>query len=358
MKIKTISRQLLIALLCIFSATSYAELAGKPVILVHGFDSEDLSNPTNSDSVLLRRSEDYFNDFWTSRADRHFYWSSSERVSGKIKNQMRRHFQEIEESGLCQEGCVFVTHSTGDLVLRDAISRLGQWDINPNRVKILTVLDMAGAGGGTELADLALVVSYGTFILPLPVTAAVSLYIGFIPTPNNLGVLHDLRPSNARDIAQQAQAIPRLRFVGTGEGAGDGFLRGLGDGVVPLHSACGASSQQTIYSCASELTNYGVILTNTNAPDIGPSGFLFNHFPVLMGERVDHSQVINADRVGGFYVPVVNNVDINGFDVNFNEAVNVFDFSQGLGVRYLVNSDEKPMSQHVFDTLNQTADVN
>jgi hypothetical protein len=79
-----------------------------------------------------------------------------------------------------------------------------------------------------------------------------------------------------------------------------------------------------------------------------------------MGERVDHSQVLNNDLVGGFYVPVVNNVDasLSGVNIAFEEDIQVFSFSQGLGVRFLVNSDEKSMSQHVFDMLNESGAAN
>ncbi|MFQ3322577.1 MAG: hypothetical protein ACI90U_000389 [Pseudomonadales bacterium] len=39
---------------------------------------------------------------------------------------MQDQFQALAASGIGQAGCVFVTHSTGDLALRYALSKLGQ----------------------------------------------------------------------------------------------------------------------------------------------------------------------------------------------------------------------------------------
>jgi len=123
------------------SINAHATLAGKNLILVNGFRAGDLQQAPTSEAQLQALSEEYFSEFWTSRAEAHHFWSSADRVTGGIKDQFRRHFEDLEESGLCADGCIYVTHSTGDLVLRDALSRLGQWGIDTNRVKILLVLD-------------------------------------------------------------------------------------------------------------------------------------------------------------------------------------------------------------------------
>jgi hypothetical protein len=332
---------------CLFASAVSADMAGKPVVLVHGFDTEDLRNPASSEQVLLQRSIAYFGEFWSDKATKHFYWPSSERVAGEIKNQMRRHFEDINRSGICRDGCIFVTHSAGDLVLRDALSRLGQWGINSNNVKVLLVLDMAGAGGGTELADVATAAALGN-ANPI-LTIAATLFLGFVPTPASLGVINDLRPSDARSIAQQAQVVPRLRFVGTAPGGiANNFLAGFGDGVVPLHSACGSVQQEAIFSCSSFITNFGA-LVNT----LGPSAYLPNHFPVIMGEFVNHSQVINDEIVGGIFVPVANNFTLSGINVGFTEGVQAFPWAPGIFVRFLFGSNQKSMSRQVYDTLNR-----
>nr|WP_136250558.1 hypothetical protein [Ningiella ruwaisensis] len=344
-----LAKLLLISLLC-FSANALSAIAGKPVILVHGFNFSDLQDTPPNEQFLLQQSREYFGDFWTNRADRHHYFSSVDRVSGGIKDQFKRHFQELEASGLCMQGCVYVTHSTGDLVLRDALSRLGQWGIDQNRVKVLTVIDFAGAGGGTELADLAANVATGGGLVDFTVRQVVRAFLGVDPSSAGLGVVNDLRPANARRIAQSNQGVPRLRFVGTGTeyaGITKPFILGKDDSVVPLHSACGANRSDNYESCSSSIRNNGVLRSSR-----APSAFLSNHYPILMGERVNHSQHINNDRVGGIYAPIINNVSANGIVIDFDETTSRRWWSWGARVRSVDDSDDKSMSQNVFDTLN------
>lgn len=342
-------RLFILSLVCI-SASATASIAGKPLILVHGFNFTDLQNTPPNEQFLLQQSREYFGDFWTARADRHHYYSSADRVSGGVKDQFRRHFQELESSGLCINGCVFVTHSTGDLVLRDALNRLGQWGIDKNRVKVLTVIDFAGAGGGTELADLAANVATGGGFVDFTVRQVVRAFLGVDPTSSGLGVVNDLRPVNARNIAQGNQGVPRLRFVGTGTeflGITKPFMPGKDDSVVPLHSACGSNRAASYDSCSSGIRNNGVLRSAS-----APSALLASHYPILMGEKVNHSQHINNDRVGGIYAPITNNVSANGIVVDFDESTGRKWWSWGARVRSVDDSQRKSMSENVFDTLN------
>jgi len=96
-------------------------------------------------------------------------------------------------------------------VLRDALTRLNQWGIDQTRFKILSVIDIAGAGGGTGLADLAVNVARDGGVVSGVVQAIAGGVIGTDFEPENLGVLNDLRVANARSIAQQNNVFPRLR---------------------------------------------------------------------------------------------------------------------------------------------------
>ena len=125
-------------------------------------------------------------------------------------------------------------------------------------------------------------------------------------------------------------------------------MLGLGDGVVPLHRACGSAQQEVLLSCSSFITNFGA-LVNT----LGPSAYLPNHYPVIMGELVNHSQVINNERVGGIFVPVANNFNLSGVNVGFREGVQIFPWAPGISIRFLFGSNQKSMSQQIYDTLNQ-----
>jgi hypothetical protein len=344
------TRALLVLLFGMLAGTVQAGINGKPVILVHGFQMDDLQNIPPNEAYLNQRSIDYFGDFWTQRADDHHYFSSAERVSGGIKNQFKRHFQELENNGKCAQGCIWVTHSTGDLVLRDALSRLGQWGIDQNRVKVLAVIDLAGAGGGTELADLAVTVSQSSGFIQSSIRVVVGLFLGLDVVPENLGVVNDLRPSAARSIAPQNLAFPRLRFVGTGSAFASltkPFIEGSDDSVVPLHSACGARYVGNYESCSRSIQVNGKLSSSR-----APSSLMFNNYVVLMGESADHFEVITDDRAGGNYATVVNDATFNGVRVDFDDVTERKWWSWFTKVRTLRNGDRKSMSRHVYETLD------
>jgi len=331
------------------SVNAHATLAGKNVILVNGFRAADLQEAPTSEAQLQQLSEEYFSEFWTSRAEAHHFWSSADRVTGGIKDQFRRHFEELERNGLCVNGCIYVTHSTGDLVVRDALSRLRQWGIDQNRVKILLVLDLAGAGGGTELADVAATVANGGNFATIALRSVASAFLGFDIRNGNLGVLEDLRPARARAIATSNQAVPRLRFAGTGTeffGITKPFILGSDDSVVPLHSACASRTRDSFQSCSRSVRANGELRSSD-----GPSSFLFNHFVVLMGASTDHGNHI-SNRRDGELTTVINNRTIGGLRVDFATRTSRRIQNFFRRVRVVINSSRSSMSANIFNTLN------
>ena len=342
--------KLLIAVfLLLMSANTYATLAGKNLILVNGFRAEDLQQAPTSQAQLQELSEEYFSEFWTSRAEAHHFWSSADRVTGAIKDQFRLHFEELERNGLCVDGCIYVTHSTGDLVLRDALSRLGQWGIDQNRVRILLVLDLAGAGGGTELADVAATVAEGGNLATSALRGVASAFLGFDVSNGNLGVLEDLRPARARAIATGNQAFPRLRFAGTGTeflGVTKPFLLGSDDSVVPMHSACASRTRDSFESCSRSVRANGELRSSD-----GPSSILFNHFNVLMGASTGHGNHISNERDGEL-TTVTNNVTLGGVRVDFATRTSRRIQNFFRRVRVVNGSASRSMSSNIFNTLN------
>jgi len=331
------------------SVNAHATLAGKNVILVNGFRAADLQEAPTNEAQLQQLSEEYFSEFWTSRAEAHHFWSSADRVTGGIKDQFRRHFEELERNGLCVNGCIYVTHSTGDLVVRDALSRLRQWGIDQNRVKILLVLDLAGAGGGTELADVAATVANGGNFATIALRSVASAFLGFDIRNGNLGVLEDLRPARARAIATSNQAVPRLRFAGTGTeffGITKPFILGSDDSVVPLHSACASRTRDSFQSCSRGVRANGELRSSD-----GPSSFLFNHFVVLMGANTDHGNHI-SNRRDGELTTVINNRTIGGLRVDFATRTSRRIQNFFRRVRVVINSSRSSMSANIFNTLN------
>lgn len=343
------SKVILIIAVVFLSFNTHAKLAGKNVVLVNGFRAGDLQQAPTSEAELQTLSEQYFDEFWTSRAEAHHYWSSADRVTGDIKDQFQRHFEELESNGLCLDGCIFVTHSTGDLVLRDALSRLGQWGIDQNRVKVLLVLDLAGAGGGTELADVAASVAQGGNLATAALRSVAGAFLGFDIRQGNLGVLNDLRPATARSIATSNQAFPRLRFAGTGTefiGITKPFILGSDDSVVPMHSACASRTRDSFESCSRSIRPNGQIRSSD-----GPSSFLHNNFVVLMGESTGHGSHI-SNQSDGDLTTVVNDRTIGGISIDFATSTGRKFWSWFRDVRLVNNGSNNSMSANIFNTLN------
>ncbi len=330
-----------------------AKLAGKNVILVHGFRSTDLNDKPN-DGQLQNLANQYWSAYWGSRAEAKIYWSSADRISGGVKNKVKAQFQSIQNSGLCTAGCVIVTHSTGDLVTRYALKNLGAWGIDKNKFKILAVLDFAGAGGGTEIADIAVAISEGSGWVNSAQRWAIEQFMGFTPKQGQMGVLIDLQPNNARNLAVSNDVYPRLRFVGTGSeyaGVTKPFLSGADDSVVPLHSACGASSKGAYDSCSRSVANNGELKSVSKAP----GSLWYNHYVVLMGEKTGHGGTINTSK-GSEMTTVSNNFNRNGINVDFATKTESKWWSWGKKVRWVKYNgnwaSNYSMSSVVYGTLN------
>lgn len=333
----------------LFSMGAEAKLAGKNVVLVHGLKPSDLADRP-SDSQLPGLADQYWEEYWGSRAEAKLYWPSTERVTGRVKDLIKAQIKTLEANETCKNYCIFVTHSAGDLVTRDALSRLGQWGVDPSKFKVMVVLDFAGAGGGSELADIAVNIAQGNGVINAIQKAAIKAVFKVDPTPQNIGVVTDLRPANARAIARGNSPIPRLRFVGSGSqylSATKPFIKGTDDSVVGMHSTCGATRNNSYDSCSRSVTDKGV-LKSVN----GPSSLLFNHYPVLMGNGANHSEVIGNKRTGN-YTTVTNNATLGGLRLDFSTQTKRKWWALWRKVRQIRNGDRKSMSANVYDTLNR-----
>lgn len=332
--------------------TGHAAINGKPVILVHGFQYEHLGNYPGT-AQLEQDATLYWQEYWLSRAEAVFYWSSAERINGGIADQIRTQVRQLADAGTCQTGCVIVTHSTGDLVTRHMLRNLNgwlwQWGYGPDRFQVTAVIDLAGAGGGTELANLGVSVIDSNNLITSAATTVVNWFLGTNAGPGELGVVYDLQPAVARNTAIHNSAVPRLRFVGVGDTFArltKPFILGYDDSVVPLHSACGSIFAERVESCSSQIRTDGKVTSVSRAP----TGLWHNHYPVLMGDKTDHFDIISAQRSGKL-VPVVNNQTLGGLNINFVEEQYWSWWYWGT-MRFVQNSDQKSFSANIFDTLN------
>lgn len=290
MKIKQITAT---AAAVLITASAQAAVGGYPVVLVHGFQPDNLSSKPSGNQVTVNGA-DYWAKYWQDKADIRIDWPSHERITGKIASDyVWPVLQQLSHNGTCISGCIFVTHSTGDLVTRYIIDNQALWLQNAGLqpLNIVATFDFAGAGGGVELADLAVSAAGGSGLIDGALRFALSLWLGQTPTLSNIGVLNDLRVNTARQLAPMPDdRVPRLRFAGAGSdflGATGAFLPGEDDGVVASHSSCGAASTGSFNSCSRTVAFNGELVSVS-----GPSAFMPYHYPMLMSEGYSHSALI------------------------------------------------------------------
>ena len=118
--------------------TTHASLDGMKVVLVHGFQAEDLNNSNRSQKasqygsyenyMKYRASNVYWSGPWKSKADASIWWDSKERITGGIATDVKNQLKALSNnSNFKGKPILLVTHSTGDLVARHALKRLGGW---------------------------------------------------------------------------------------------------------------------------------------------------------------------------------------------------------------------------------------
>jgi len=376
--------------------TSQAQMAGYDVLLVHGFQMDQLANQPANDQAVFSAAESYWADrYWGDKYEGLLAWDSSNRLEGsngiavEAANWLA-HYVKNEGRCLSANPCVLVTHSTGDLVVRYLLANKESLldgklsDAQIADIDVVAVLDFAGAGGGTELASAAVTLHSGAASALGAVDSMIKLVSGWslkdaltswigldVTNADTLGVMNDLQPSTARNLATSSiNATPRLRFVGTGDYAGYGWLtnliiQGEGDSTVPLHSACGSASTGAYASCAKNVSIEGESVAVT-----APSTLWDYHYPTLMGKEVDHSEVIsNTTGQDLVYLSTVPGNNANGLNTQFDT------YTETKTVKFKVTSKnwwkiwtwwdttyyyyekvqgtgDRSMSGVVFDTLN------
>jgi len=376
--------------------TSNAQMAGYDVLLVHGFQMDQLVNQPANKQAVFDAADSYWSDrYWGDKHEGLLAWDSSERLEGANGIAVEAadwlaHYVKNEGRCVTANPCVLVTHSTGDLVVRYLLANKESLldgklsDAQIQDIDVVAVLDFAGAGGGTELASAAVSLYSGASSALSAVDSLIKLVSGWsladaikswagidVTSANTLGVMNDLQPSTARSYATSSiTSIPRLRFVGTGDYSGYGWLtnlviKGEGDSTVPLHSACGSTSAGAYKSCASNVSIEGESVSVS-----APSTLWDYHYPTLMGEDVDHSEVI-SNKTGQdlVYLSTVPGNNANGLNTQFDThtekktvkfqvtSKNWWKFWTWWDTKHYYyekvdNTDNRSMSGVVFDTMN------
>jgi len=305
-----------ISVLLLLGCSTFTYAKEYKIVLVHGFQPQQLI----SDGDVTASGQNYWQGYWNNISDARIDWPSYERIEEKIATDyVWPKLKSFSESNFCDPGCIFVTHSTGDLITRYIIDNQELWLENEglSPLNIVASFDFAGAGGGSELADLAVSVAQGTESWTFIIEAALEAWLGG-DLSDEMGVLHDLKVNNARHLAPLPDArIPRLRFVGDASeylGATSLFIQGNDDGVVGSHSSCGGSRQASYGSCSKHIAFNGKI---TNQGD-AVSGFMPYHYPMLMGEAYSHGSLLESSQEGTVTAASNQHNLLSGESIHFN----------------------------------------
>lgn len=347
-------KRMIALLLFTGSVFSHSNASDYPIVLVHGFQPAQLaSRPARPE--VEQDAIDYWQDFWLHKATARIDWPSHERITGRIISDYAWPvLQQLSQQGTCQQGCIFVTHSTGDLVTRYILDNQALWLQNAGLqpLNIVATLDFAGAGGGSELGDLAINVATGNSWIDATLRFAVSLWLGQPPSPANLGVLNDLRVNTARQLAAFPDArIPRIRMIAADNdyfGVSGLFLPGTDDGVVASHSSCGAASAAAFNSCAGQVGFDGKLATQSRPV----TAFMPYHYPMLMSASYTHESILTQRQQG--------QVTLANASINFTDKTSYGfdsdDISSGwwlfrANYRVVRGSDQSSLSELVYQEL-------
>lgn len=377
------------------SLSSFAgQIAGKNILLIQGYwpthiaadpgdnGKEDgyrywgTSELYNGGNGIVRHGDGSINQTADPHA-RILYYDSGKHLTGPgnngelVANQLQEIFADTPN--FCVDGCVLVLHSTGDIVMRYVMdpqnaSLLGDY---ANNLNIDAVIAMAGAGGGTDLAnigvDLFNGINYGSTI-----ANAISDWIGAdITLPSTrIGMTYELQPEIARGLSASgtSNSIPNLRIAGTGDElfglVTHPLITGGDDSVVPLHSACGSNREESIDSCVSDLAVDGRVKYVSKHP----SGYYDYHYPIIMSENTPHNNMPQSINIWSFQNLLVLPWFVDGHPMTFalsnaNQYENSGNASIDVDVeyhhhwswfkkyRYITNASRKSMSEVILDSF-------
>lgn len=279
------------------SPISQASLNGKNVVFVHGFQTSAIVDLDVRDDDLERERQgrEQAGPEFGNIIEDYMYYDSAWRLS-QNDNYLRTQLNRFVKSGVCKDGCFFITVSTGDLVTRYVMENLERWGIDRSRFWIIATFDLVGAGGGTELADVAATIVDGN-----PISIAARNLVNALGGPRFFlaGIGNDLRPIKARWTAIKNKPVGRFRIAGRGNlNSFNGInvpvgritkpiLLGGDDSIVPLHSACGSAIQMPIESCSIRREMGGDSVAFTSGPPI----LAHNHFPIVMAREMHHLDI-------------------------------------------------------------------
>ena len=335
-----------------------------PIIVIPGFWGQDLVDRPTCDELLARYKNDEHAEygdravlepkvdrvpnFWDAQSAARIDWSSKDRLDTVIQKNVLPVMKKLSDEDICEpNGCVLVTHSTGDLIA-------SKWlDEGPGllkaegmkNVKIVASFDFAGAAGGSEMADMTLdavsVKDFGAALLGfLPSFSETDLQkiatwffsealfeTDEIIRVEDTGILQDLSINAARNnIFHDRNRVPRLRiateapertiyfwiskslqvrtlvntFMAFIFSPGDWWKIGPGsnDGAVSSHSSCGAAGIGGFTRCS---PNLGFDGNREKIRWVAPRRLKASHYPLLVSDQYHHLEIWADQYRGRFW---------------------------------------------------------
>jgi hypothetical protein len=400
------------------SFASAGKLAGKNIILIEGFQPQHVflsrthdagkrfgylywnkfslynsglgaikvANPSATGLIaqnlptLQDASGNNFNMFDTSRTPVYYpdasahilHFDSSYRIEGSsgigktVADQLKALFAAKPTFCTSTNGCIVITHSTGDLVMQyiedNKASLLDS--TTQSRFNVTTYIDLAGARGGTEgagilyeLANFMQTLANNTILTPEKqdevdnINDWMNFFLGstgvkyLAPGKQfNSGVLYNLQPSVARTIGlNNPSNIPHLRTASGGDEVYGFithlFIKGTDDSVLPLHSTCGAAQANAYDTCVSNRTLDGKVIWFGDAP----SSLYRLHLPFIQSATIRHNGHQWSDK-GNRMTVLRSNGNVRG-DVDINCATTTtYDLFLNKYIR-ISGADTKTMGQ-------------
>lgn len=290
----------------------------------------------------------------------------------KIARQLNQLFADDPNYCARTNGCIVITHSTGDLIMQYLEANKATLLNNNarNKFDVLAYVDLAGARGGTEgatvlfeLANLLNSITSST-VLSSSKQAEIDVAndwlnllfgsqgVEYLAPGKNLqsGILYNLQAHVARSTTlANPDQIPHLRVASAGDEPYGFithlFIKGHDDSVVPLHSACGSSSAGSYNSCVSNRTLDGKVTWFADAPrNLYPY-----HFPFIQSESLRHNGHQWDDR-GNSMAPLITSRNIAG-DVDVSVSTKTsWDIFLNKYIR-IRDAEQKTMAQVLTATI-------
>ncbi|GAA3936782.1 hypothetical protein [Litoribacillus peritrichatus] len=269
---------------------------------------------------------------------------NGEGIGATIAQQLDDLFDDDPTFCIRTNGCLVITHSTGDLIMQYVEENKNSLLDSATRdaFDVTAYVDLAGARGGTEGATL--LYHLANFLDDLASNTVLSsekqdevddanewinFFLGtedveyFAPGKHfQSGVLYNLQPDQARSTGlSNPDGIPHLRVASAGDEP-YGFvthllIKGQDDSVVPLHSSCGSSEPKSYDSCVSNRKLDGETTWLANAP----SSLYDHHYPFIQSESLRHNGH-QWDDSGNYMTPLMDNGNfVDDLDIDFETVI-------------------------------------